>query len=416
MTEDDPLTSPVKASPLQALDQQMAMTNAEERIKQRGAEVIASGKFLNNLTTSFQKIWCGDTHVMLWVVHAFAAGFVSNNDEGLHLAVLGASGLGKSEGVKAALSLLLKEYVISGGFSRKGLLYLAEKMHACSIVLMDDHTMDEDSAGIYRAILAGWKDPSEYHTVDRNSKTVKIPERITQIVTSADGLATVSSEGQNESRFCILEISRNRDDMERISDFILNPEKGTISPEEKECIMAGWQHIVNNPKPIDIPFSQDIGIEDSSLSKMRELKKFLCLIRASALLNGRPKATEEDFRNAQHLWSYLVLMLDNETAGLSKNESIVYEKIKDLAKGGKRVYGSALISELSKLKSPNIYRALRGNNGSFENVKGGILSKVRGLRIDFIIDKATGERDFIITMSGVNQFLGQSPYTLEIVK
>jgi hypothetical protein len=412
-TSPEPMSSVDRA----LLEKQEKLTKLDQAVEQkeednRGRDLVLSGKFPETLERQFQKIWCGDSHVLLWIIHAFAAGFVANNDEGLHLYIAGASGLGKSESVKHALSLIPGEYVVSGGFSRKGLLYLSEKMLACSIVLMDDHCYDEDEAGIYRAILAGWREPTNYYTVDRSSKTVHLKERITQIVTSADGLAKVSSDGQNESRFSTIEIRRSDEQMKEIIKFIRSEQK-TISKEDKDLIWSAWKFIINNPWKIHIPFSDSIRIDDSAIYRIREFKKFLCVIRASALLHGREYATQDDFNKASKLWTYLLLMLDNETAGLSKNEIAVFEKITELSKGGKRVYLSKLKAALPNMREPNIYRSIRGKDGSFTNVTGGLLSKIRGMSIEKIYDKENGEHDQIITVGPSVQVLGISPYWME---
>lgn len=411
--------NPPKATALQALDQETvtkaAVERENERIRTSGRDLVLSGKFIDELERQFQKIWCGDGHILLWIIHAFAAGFVPNNDEGLHLYVAGASGLGKSESVKHALSLIPQDYVIAGGFSRKGLLYLSEKMKPCTLVLMDDHCYDEDEAGIYRAMLAGWREPTNYYTVDRSSKTVALKERITQIVTSADGLAEVSSDGQNESRFSTIEIRRDESQMKEIMEFI-RAEHTPITKEERERREAAWQYITESPRHIEIPFSGDIAIDDSAIYKIREFKKFLCLIRASALLHGRTIATQADFHKAQKLWTYLLLMMDNETAGLGKNESAVFDRVLELSKGGKRVYLSSLKAALPGMREPNIYRALRGKNGSFTSVTGGLMSKIRGMSIEKVYNKDSGEHDQIITVSNFIQCLGRSPYSLELME
>ena len=414
-TNPDPMGKEDRA----LLEKQEATKKLDQAVENKeadnaGRDLVQSGKFIDLLEKQFQKIWCGDGHILLWVAHAFAAGFVKNNDEGLHLYIAGSSGLGKSESVKCALSLIPDDYVVSGGFSRKGLIYLAETMKAGTIVLMDDHTMDEDEAGIYRAMLAGWKEPTNYYTVDRASKTIHLKERITQILTNADGLAEVNSDGQNESRFLTIEIRRSKEQMKEINNFILGKPL-TRSKEDLDLILSGWKFIINNPKNIEIPFSGDIAIDDSALYKARELKKFLCLIKASALLHGRTTAIQDDFSKATKMWTYLLLMLDNETAGLSNNEKVVYEKIIELSNGGKRVYLSNLKTALPSMRETNIYRALRGKNGSFSSVTGGLLSKIRGLSMEKVYNRDSGESDQVITVNMFIQCLGRSPYSLELL-
>jgi len=250
--------------------------------------------------------------------------------------------------------------------------------------------------------------------VDKNaSRTIQIRERITQVITSADGLAEVSSDGQNESRFSTIEIRRSEDQMIEIMSFIIT-DHAPVTPEEAALRSAAWRYITDNPHSIEIPFAGDIVIDKSAIFKIREFKKFLCLIRASALLHGRTMATQEDFHKSQKLWTYLLLMMDNETSGLSKNESAVFEKIMELSKGGKRVYLSGLKTALPAMREPNIYRAIRGRTGTFSDATGGLLSKIRGMSIEKVYNKDSGETDQIIALNTFIQCIGMSPYSLEL--
>ena len=244
------------------------------------------------------------------------------------------------------------------------------------------------------------------------SKEIIVPERITQISTSVDGLSTEDSSGQNESRYCTIEISRNAETLDKIFDFIKNPVLEDTQ-HEREVIMAIWSIITTEKKAIEIPFIEDIIIDDSAKTKIREFKKFLCLIRALALLHGRTTTTIEDFAEAQKMWTYLLVMIDNEVAGLTKTERVVFEKIIELSKGGNRVELSRLKNSLSTSETM-VYRSLYGRNGSFHHITGGLLTKVRGLTIEQKYDKDSGESDRIITFNKPNAGLqSDAPYTLK---
>lgn len=376
--------------------------------------IYNSGKFPEYLETEFNKIWCGDQHILRWVIISFVNGFVQNSDEGLHLHIAGPSGLGKSEGVKAALRLLPEDYTLMGQFSRKGFLYKSGSLSPGTIVLHDDHKFDEEEAGLYRAIIAGWRGKSMYYSVDNGeSKGIVVPERITQIITSADGIATTDTEGQNESRFTTIEISRSKETLVSIIDFIKKTDQDLDAPIDKKLLDVIWSLITNRKLRVEIPYLDNISVGDEALTKLREFKKFLCLIRAVALLRGRTVANTEDFDEAQKLWSYILVMIDNEIPGLTKTENVVFKKIQQLTGGGKRVELSALKSALPELAESSIYRAFSGKNGSFTNPTGGLLTKIRGLTITQKYDRDSGESDRIIELQHNPTMLCTfSPYLL----
>lgn len=392
-----------------------AQSQTPPTVDEEARKLWESGEFPEFVIDVFSKRWCGDIHIFRWVLAAFANGFVENSDEGLHIYVSGASGLGKSDSVKAALKLLPQSHVKAGQYSRKALLYTAGLFSEGTVVFRDDHVLNEDEAGIFRAILASWRERSLYTTVDKLApKIIEIPPRITQITTSVDGLANDDSEGQNESRFITIEIRRTPEQLHQIIEFIKNPPPPT-NERVLQIIGLVWGIIVEQRRSVEIPFLNEIEVEESAISKFREFKKFLSLIRSLALLHGRTIATYEDFEEAQHLWSYILVMIDNEIPGLSKNEEIVFAKIRELSQGGKRVELSALRKALPRLQDESVYRAFRGKGGSFSNPRGGLLCKIRGLSLIKKYDRDSGESDRIIELSqqiGVSGCGGQ--YTIRI--
>ena len=404
-----------KATELEQLDQQIATRDAPrftEQVQAEANQIYSSGKFPEYLIETFQKIWCRDSHILKWVVIAFTNGFIRNADEGLHLYVSGPSGLGKSESVKAAMRVLPKPYCLAGQFSRKGFLYKAGSLSPGTVVLHDDHQFDEEEAGLYRAIIAGWRDRSTYYSVDKTaSKEIQVPERITQIITSTDGLSSQGSEGQNESRFITIEISRSNENMQEIIDFIKNQSRPDIKIN-LDVVSCIWEKITEERRDIEIPYVGQIVVEQSALYRIREFKKFLCLIRSIALMRGRTTASEDDFKEAQELWTYIVVMIDNEIPGLTKTEAVVFDRIREFSKGGKRVELSALKGSLDMTQT-NIYRALRGREGSFQRPCGGLCAKIRGLQIEQKYDRESGESDQIITISPTLTATGmEAPYSL----
>lgn len=397
---------------MQKLDEKTEQVSRQRELDKRAREIYESGKFPEFLVGEYDKIWCGDHHILKWVICSFTNGWVENSDEGLHLNISGPSGLGKSEGAKAAIKLLPSDYTVSGQFSRKGFLYAAGSFPPGTIVLYDDHRFNEDEAGMYRAIIAGWREKSKYYTVDKQSSSVKdVPERITQVITNADGLSEEGSDGQNESRFVTIEVQRDAATLTKILSFI-KEEKASQTTIDMDTIISVWGLIVKERRRVEIPFIKNIQVSDNSITKIREFKKFLSLIRAITLLRGRTIATMDDFKEAQEMWSYLLLMIDNEVPGLHKNEAVVFRKLQELSSGGKRVMLSTLKESLN-LPQDKVYKALRGKTGNLQNPSGGLLTKIRGLTVEQLYNKDSGESDRVVTVPGKISIIGESPYSLD---
>jgi hypothetical protein len=350
-------------------------------------------QFPEHLCKIFSKIWCGDEKLMKWIAIIFANGFVSNADEGLHLYVSGPSGMGKSEGIKAALKLLPKDNVISGGFSRKAILYHAKNFPSGSVLFQDDHIYDKDEMELNRAILAGWKESYDYFTVDKQTdRKISLPKRLTRIVTNISAISEEASEGQDSSRFITIEINRSQDQLREIYNFLMVDEQKDIT-EDLPLIMEVWNDIKKGGE-IKVPYKVDIQCKDEGLSKLREVKKFLTTIKSIATLRGHCNATLADFYEAAEMFNYLTLMQTNVYDTPSKCELEVLQAIKDLTLKTHFCTVAEICNQFPKKNQPSIYAALRGGHGgTFQEPTGGLLTKIPELRATAIYDKETGRHN-----------------------
>ena len=374
---------------VEAKQAEAAESKYREEIKKKADEIYNSGGFIEYCLNLYSRLWFGDRHIFEWLMCAFANNFVENTREPIHIFVNGKSGLGKSESVKTFLTTVPEEYLLTGSFSRKAILYTS-KIKAGSIIFQDDHVPNDEEAEIIRGILSGWADGWTHNTVEKiggenQLKSMAIPKRIIKILTNAEGLSQSDREGQDDSRFVTLEVSRSKEDMRAIIGFSDN--EIPDARYETEVIKTVWRSIASDCHTVEIPFK--IQVDDSAIYKIREYKRFITLIKAICVLKNIAVATKTEFQQALDLWSYVTTMIDNESAGLSKEQRAVLQKMQELSAGGKQVYMSDLADRLKgRMKSPNIYRALRGRNGSWEEPRGGILSIVKGIGIDDIMIRA----------------------------
>lgn len=368
-------------------------------IIEEAKKIYESGKFTEYSLKTFEKVWYQDQHIFRWLLAVFANNFVENTKEGLHLYVCGPSGLGKSESVKVFLSTVPEEYLISGSFSKKSILY-TDGIKEGALIFQDDHIPTDDEAEIIRAILSSWSTGFIHHTVERvdneNRMVSKnVPKRLTKILTNADAISRTTTNGQDESRYVCIEFKRTIEEMRKI--ILFDDDLPDIS-HEIQVIKEVWRLIAKAPKTITIPFK--ITVNDEGVFKIREFKRFKTLIKALVLLDNRTTATKEDFIKAIELWSYILVMIDNESAGAKTPEQQVLNKLIELSKKDllNEVYISDLCAALPTMKGPNIYRYIRGRSGTFENPTGGILTMVPGIIIKEWYNKVTQSKERIIKM------------------
>lgn len=398
-------------------------THEEHLARQEAEKAWKAGEFPCLLKKAYEKIWCGDEELLEWVACAFANGFIKNADEALHMAVLGQSGLGKTEATRQAFKLLHPDYVIDGQFTQKGFMYLAFELKRGTIILCDEGSLSPEQAAIYRNLIASWHKPCPYYSVDKQKSVPHIPQaRLTQVFTRAEGISDVDSEGQNESRFANMELSRTDDDIETIWEFIQDETPREVPETELNHIREIWKIIISGEHTVELPFKKDIKIHQSAKKRFRDFKRFCSLIRSIALINGRTTATDEDYKRACELWKHLLLMIDNTIPGLMESEQRVYDTIQKLIKGtpiqtasgivyagGGVVLLSSLKAALPDMNQSIIYRTIYGRGGNFTTITGGLLTKVRGLSIESICD-SNGRADKEIRLSSEMQ-KGAAPYT-----
>ena len=359
-----------KREAFQNLDQIVESANAERAfvttraaIEERARELYLSGDFVKYCREAFGKTWYGDQHIMDAVLLQTAALYITNINNGINLHISGKTQSGKSDAVRHALKFLPDTLKYSGTFSRLA-LYHSKKFHDGMIVFSDDTTFDPDTAAILRGILTAWDEGSERETlVGKEWVTVKVPKRLNMILTSVESVSRESDDGQDESRFLTLEILRDAESERAIRKFMQLP-KTDISGN-LAIIQAVWSQI---PKT-DITLHKAIETD----LPFREFSRYLSMIKAAALLHNRTTTTNDDIRFVDLLLTRSRPMLSSDIAGLTKNEKAVMEYLK----GDPAVRTMKEIQGALGMTLNNVYRALRGRVGTFQNPTNGLLMKDR---------------------------------------
>lgn len=365
-----------------------------ENIMKEAKDIYYSGKFIDYILTSWNKVWYKDTQVIRFISLISASNYVINAEDGLHTYISGDSGIGKSDSVKQTFKFLLKNFYLASKFTTHWIFYGSKNgtLHEKQILLNDDTTFDGEQAAIMRNMLSGWMDGVTRERVSEGGEpeTLRVPPRVTLILTSVDGISKKDSEGQDESRYTTIQLNRSKQEEKEIKLFMQEPKKD-IS-HELEVIHAIWSLMkdteITLPNRYDtIPIYKHMfgniekNLTDHDLT-FRELKKYRTMLMANALLHGRKNVTEEDEKEINEIMSHCIMMIKNTIRGLSKNESIILEYLE-------KTNESKTSAEISKeVNIPNVYDAIRGKAGSFTSPTGGLM-KIYPIEVTRDVDGKT---------------------------
>ncbi len=337
-----------------------AIPPAPEAIMKAAKEIYESGNFLKYCKESFAKVWLGDQHILEGILYTTANARVLNAKDGIHLHISGQTQTGKSDGVKAAMQFIHPSDRLIKTFSMKYLFYADEELHPNTVIFSDDTTFEPETASLYRNMLTSWFTGVVRGTVVNHAKKdLRIPPRVSLILTSLESVVLESDDGQDESRFLTLEVRRSAEQMKAIRAFI-QEDHADIKPS-LDMIYAVWDLIPSQNIKIHKAMDRDIPI--------REFKRFLTLIQAHALLCNRPTTNDDDIDAIEKFLSYSRPMINSTTAAFTRKEAAVKSV---LTNEWKTV---ADIVTATKMPLLDVYRALRGNKGTFQNPSGGLMQK-----------------------------------------
>jgi hypothetical protein len=356
----------------------------EQSEKERAIEVEArriyeSGDFLGYAKDVFKKIWYGDSYILQAIFYIVASYRALNVDEGVHLHVQGTTQSGKSDSVKTALKFIHPMNKLTKTFSDKYLFYAENAVPENTIIFSDDTVLPENTKGLFRNILTSWNEGVCRGTViSQKPVEQKVSRHVNLILTSINEVVEESEDGQDESRFLSLEVRRSPEDESAIRKFVQEP-KEDISQELK-IIHKIWEimpvHTIKSHRTIDkaIP--------------IRDLKRYLTLMKSNAILSNRDETTEEDVSEVEQFLSYSRPMIDATTSAYTRKELAVKGIMRDTWLSVEE------IQKITGLTTLNVYRALRGKTGTFNNPSGGLLAKDKNIGMTYNPD--THSYDFKI--------------------
>lgn len=354
------ITEGEKIQAARKLDDSVVTLQKNRETESAAKKVYESGEFLKYCKESFGKVWLGDVHILEGILLTAANMRVLNAKDGIHLHIMGTTQAGKSDSVKAAMQFVHPNDRIIKTFSMKYLFYAAEDLHSNTIVFSDDTTFEPETASLYRNMLASWHTGVTRGTVvNQTKKDLHIPARVSLILTSVESVVLETDDGQDESRFLTLEVRRTADQMAAIRKFIQQDHPDITSA--LDVVYAVWSAITPRNVTLHKTVEKDIPI--------REFKRYLTLVQAHALLCNRNTTIDADFDAIEKFLTYSKPMIDSTTPAFTRKEAAVLGCLSI----AKKTVGE--IVSATGMTMQDVYRALHGKEGTFQNPKGGLMAK-----------------------------------------
>lgn len=335
--------------------------------------IYRKGLFRRYATETFRKIWYGDAFVLQALMYITATYKLLNVDEPIHLHVAGDTQIGKSDSIKCGLLFIPIKYKSTKKFSAMYLYYGYKdgSIHSDMMVFTDDTQLDPEITSLIRNMLTSWHDGVERGIVKfPDPLTVVIPKHVNLILTAVDSVVEESAEGQDESRFLTIVITRTKEDVNEIAKFV-QQDKPDVS-KDIEVLLMVWDCIPQKKVSLHKIFEQK--------GQIREFKRYLTLLKCNALLHNRTKTNDHDVEEVDQFLTYSKPMIDQKTAGYDRDEKIIIQVLTD-NRGSWQSTDD--IKNKSNLPLLQVYRALRGRRGTFQCPSGGLMSKSKLLEHDY---------------------------------
>jgi hypothetical protein len=325
-------------------------------------KIYESGKFLEYCKVNFGKVWYGDIHVLMGVLLVAANLRVINAHDGVHVLINGPTQSGKSDSVKKSFLFVSPRDRSTKTFSKMYLFHGAKNgsIHEKMLIFSDDTVFNEETAAIYRNMLTSWFSGVDRGTVENHGPIdLHIPPRVSLILTSIESVVAESEEGQDESRFLTLEVRRTPETLVKIREFIQDPHPDI--GRDLEIVYAVWDLIA----PQNVTLHKKVNLDIT----MREFTRYLSLIQAHAILCNRTTTTDADFIAIDQFLTYSKPMINSSTAAFTRKESVVRQCLSE-----KPMTVSEIV-DATGMTILEVYRALRGTKGNFQNPTGGLMEK-----------------------------------------
>ncbi len=346
--------------------------------RQQALSLLQNGDPLSFLLNTFHRDHVGDRIVAECLIMSVASQSVANT-RGLHVAISGNSGKGKTHACNSMLSLLPPQYRMKGTVSNKA-LYYHDQLRPGSVLLFDDVSLSEDLQEILKAATANFREPIEHRTVttDRQLRICSIPSRCVW------WLAKVESVGDDQvmNRMLTVWIDDSADQDRAVLEHMkereaLVPGDADLDHEMITCRTL-WEVLKEQVVHVRIPFATRINF--SATQNRRNPGMLFDLIKCHALIfqyqrkrdgNGNLIANRDDFTYARELFLAITSVAGGQETKQTRNEAAALDTI---AAMGVEFFTIKQLQDALGLSYHQTYRLLHGYSNSKTSYSG-ILDK-----------------------------------------
>jgi hypothetical protein len=236
--------------------------------------------------STYSKLHCGDLESLRCVILASCL-MSSVSSRGLHPAVTGDKGRGKTTSIKAGIHLIPQESIVRGSLSPKVLLYMEKLVHGKVIFFIDDILLNEEIGAVLKRCMSNFQEGTYHHIVDKGEHKIhRLPPRCMVINTSVDA----QGDDQLRDRQLLIGITGGDDsayvDWEQ-SRRMTGEKELPVTPEVIICrrIMATIlqkEFQVHHHRAIDFTYKSD----------RRLINQLYDLVEASAILHYKQRKHE----------------------------------------------------------------------------------------------------------------------------
>ncbi len=336
--------------------------------RQRAMEILENGDPLAFLLDTFTRTHVGDRIVAECLIMSLASQSIENTS-GLHVAISGNSGKGKTHACNAMLNLVPEEYRLKGTVSNKALFY-HDSLRSGTVLLFDDVSLSDDLQELLKSATANFREPIEHRTLtaDRRLRVCTIPERCVW------WLAKVESVGDDQvmNRMLTVWIDDSKEQDIAVLEHVKKVEARSPDTcgEDVDVLVcrALWEILKGQQFHIHIPFSPRIHF--SNAANRRNPAMLFDLIKCHALLHFRRRerddhgsliATRQDFAYARQLFIAINGEVGGQETKQTRNEAAALATV---AKMGIAVFTIRQLQDTLGLSYHQTYRLLHGYTNS----------------------------------------------------
>ena len=351
----------------------------------KAKEILKNRDPIKYIMDTYNSIHKGDIETGKLLVISIGSQSVKNS-KGIQPKLSGESGKGKTHACQTILHLVPEKHWIETSLSAKGLFYA--DIDPGTIIFSDDAEISEDLESTIKRSTTNFQKSTVHISVDTNRKSVKlnVPPRILWWLTSVDD----DMGTQTINRLFGVSVDESSDMDEAVARFQLDKaESGEDEfPINEETLVC--REIFNIVKSmflrVVIPFANNIEWMDKK--NRRNLPIFLDIIKSFSIFRfmQRDRVDDEtimssinDFNDARDLYCSRG---ETQTTKLTEIELKTLRCIHQYGEVDSKMLQTAL-----NVSRQRVSAILNGRDGK----KGGLLSKVSGLRVHDISDK-DGER------------------------